>query len=797
MRPTPLYQRFTPAPLALAVAIAIALAAGHAPRAHAQSGAAAVAPLIGIKIPAQPLGPALNELARQANLQMAFPVSQVEGKRAPAVAGQLTVRQALDLLLAGSNLLATVEGKDVVVKPIGPIDRAEKVLDTGVNTLSTVTIQGKREFRVSKGATNLPMEVKDTPQTISTIEKERMRDFGVSNSNDALRMGTGINVEEWETNRTGYNARGFDVMLTQVDGMGMTNDWGLVEGQLDTFLFEKVELIRGANALLTGVGNASGTINYVRKRPTNKDGGEVQITGGSYGLKRLALDYNKVLTEDGKWAGRLVVAQEDKDSHLRALGDKRSSLYGVLEGQVGDNGVLTLGLTYQDAKQRSPMWGSLTLPYANGSVADFDVSASTSQDWTHWNKQSLNAFVEYAHTLSSDWEAKFSYNQTKGSGSTKLFYAYTANGYLNNDNTGLLGWPYRSESESQSDIVDGNLTGRFDAFGRQHDAVVGVSHSKLTSLTYSFAGATFPVMPAFPYAGNVYPEPTWGAKSVAADGQQNMTRLYTATRLALTDRLKGMLGINTVKLRRNGSAIYGGGTNLDNETTEKSSPYIGATYDVTPDTLVYASYSDIFQAQDQRDVKGAFLAPMKGVNAELGVKAEWLDRKLLTTVSVFSAEQKGLATIAGFDTTSQSNYYEPKDVTSRGFEIEATGRISADTQLTAGFTSLNLTGPDGKDIYEWVPRRTLKLSVDTRLPWVSNLRVGSALRWQSDVSKTGGVGQEAYAIADAFAAYELDKKTTLRMNINNLFDKKYLRTVQYGAIYGAPRTLMVSVDFKL
>ena len=67
-------------------------------------------------------------------------------------------------------------------------------------------------------------------------------------------------------------------MLTQVDGMGMTNDWGLVEGQLDTYLFEKIELIRGANGLLTGVGNASGTINFVRKRPTNKDGGEIQLT---------------------------------------------------------------------------------------------------------------------------------------------------------------------------------------------------------------------------------------------------------------------------------------------------------------------------------------------------------------------------------------------------------------------------------------------------------------------------------------------------------------------------------------
>lgn len=669
--------------------------------------------------------------------------------------------------------------------------------NTEAPELATVVIKTKRENRVSKGATNLPMEVKDTPQSISTIDKDTLRDFGATDSNDALRYGTGLTVDEWETNRTSYSARGFDVMLTQIDGLGMTNAWGIAESQLDTFLFEKIELIRGANGLLTGVGNASGTINYVRKRPTNKDGGEAQFTLGSHGQKRVALDYNKVLSKNGQWAGRLVVAQEDKDSYLRGLGNQRTAISGIVEGQVGDNGILALGLTYQDAQQRSPMWGSLTLPYADGSLAEFDVSASTSQDWARWNNRTQSAFVEYTHALSPDWEAKLTYNHAEGDDATKLFYAYTFTGFLNPDNTGLVGWPYRSESTSSSDILDVNLTGRFNAFGRQHDAVFGLSHSKQKSLTESYAGATFPVLPAFPYAGDVYAEPAWGAKSVASDGDQNITRLYAASRLQLTDKLKGIFGVNAITLKRDGTAIYGGGTNLDNETTQKASPYIGATYDLTSNALAYASYSDIFQAQDQRTVQGAFLKPMKGVNTEVGVKAEWLDRKLLTTFAVFSAEQKGLATEAGFDPVAQASYYEPRDVKTRGFEIEATGRIGADTKLTAGFTSMKLTGPDGNDIYEWTPRRTLKLLADTRVGALPKLRVGSGLRWQSAVSKMAGASQDAYVLVDAFAAYELTDKATLRLNVKNLLDKKYIRSVTYGAIYGAPRTAALTLEYKL
>ena len=668
---------------------------------------------------------------------------------------------------------------------------------TEVHDLPVVLIKNKRENRVSKGATNLPMEIKDTPQSISTIDQQTLRSFGATDSNDALRYGTGLTVDEWETGRTTFNARGFDVMLTQIDGLGMTNEWGITEGQLDTYLFDKIELIRGANGLLTGVGNASGTINYVRKRPTNTDGGEAMITFGSYGQKRVALDYNKVLTEDGKWAGRVVLAQEDKDSYLRALNNKRTVFSGIVEGEVGDNGILALGLTYQDAKQRSPMWGSLTLPYADGSLAEFDVSASTSQDWTRWDNRTQSAFVEYTHALSTDWEAKFTLNHAETQGATKLFYAYTATGYLNDDNTGLVGWPYRSDEQSSSDIVDTQLTGRFQAFGRQHDAVFGLSHSSQKSKTYAYAGATFPVLPAFPYAGDVYPEPTWGARSVSADGNQQLTRLYGAGRLQLTDRLKGIVGVNAIHLHRDGTAIYGGGVDLDDETTRKASPYIGATYDITPQALAYASYSDIFQAQDRRDVNNNYLQPMKGVNVEAGVKAEWLGGKLLTTFALFSAEQKGLATIAGFDTVAQRNYYEPKDVRAKGVEIEVAGRVGADTRITAGLTTMKLTGPDGGDIYEWVPRHTVKLQADTSVASWPQLRVGSGLRWQSDIAKTGGASQDAFTVVDAFASYGLSKDATLRLNVYNVFDKKYIRSVTYGAIYGAPRTASVTLEYKL
>jgi len=668
---------------------------------------------------------------------------------------------------------------------------------SAADNAQTVVVTTKRENRVSKGATGLEMAVKDTPQTISTIEAQDIKDFGATGSNEALRMGTGINVEQYETNRASYNSRGFDIQLTQLDGVGMANSWGTVVGQQDTFLFDKIELIRGANGLLTGVGNASGTINYVRKRPTNKDGGEIDLSGGSWNNYRGAIDYNKVLTDDGSWAARVIATHDDGDSYLRSLHNRKTNLYGVVDGQIGEHGVLTVGASYQDARQKSPMWGALTFARADGSQAEFDVSSSSSQDWTYWNTKTRTAFAEYTHDLGSGWEAKLTYNHQDTDQQTKIFYAYSLSGVLNADDTGLVGWPYRSHDITRSDMVDATLSGKFDAFGRKHELLLGVTRSRASTASDTYAVADDEIgqaLPAFPYGGDVYAEPEWGDATRASSGNQTLTRLYGVTRIAVTDSLKAIVGVNAVRLHREGSAIYGSGGNVTEPNSQKVSPYVGATYDVTRDTLAYVSYSDIFQNQDQSDVNGDVLAPVKGVNVETGVKSEWLDRKLLTTFALFQARERGLATYGGIDATGNYWYYA-EDIKSKGYEAEVTGRLSADTRLTLGFTHLALLGPDGHSTYTWVPRNTANFRFDTRAAALPALRLGVEGRWQSVVNY--GTHQGGYTVANGFAAWEFNPRTTVRLNVNNLLNKKYITGVEYGGFYGAPTNGTLSLEYKL
>src|SRR5262245_10963258 len=269
-----------------------------------------------------------------------------------------------------------------------------------------VLIIGVRDNRTSTGATGLSLDLKDTPQSISVVTSEMMDAYGTNNVNDALRLATGISVEAWETNRTNYEARGFEIKNTQIDGVGLPNNWGIMTGTMDSFGYDKIEVIRGANGLLTGVGNASGTINFVRKRPTNSAQGTLSLTGGSWDMKRIDGDYSTPLTEDGRWAGRAVVAYQDQDSYLRGLSDDRLYTYGIVDGQLGDRTTVALGYSYQSTHTDGNLWGALTLSNSDGTQAEFSRSASTTQDWTFWDTTNQNAFAELTFALSDRWSLK-------------------------------------------------------------------------------------------------------------------------------------------------------------------------------------------------------------------------------------------------------------------------------------------------------------------------------------------------------------------------------------------------------
>src|SRR5574343_213102 len=190
--------------------------------------------------------------------------------------------------------------------------------ETDVLTLSPVRVEegrgveeapsersGRYTVRRSRSATGLNLSLKDTPQSVSVLTRAEMNDFRLNSVNEALAASSGVMVEKVETDRTYYTARGFDITSFQVDGVGVPFAYGNVYGDLDTALYDRVEVVYGANGLTTGTGYPAATVNFVRKRPTPDFQASAGLKLGSWNSRRLDGDVSGALVESGRLRGRL------------------------------------------------------------------------------------------------------------------------------------------------------------------------------------------------------------------------------------------------------------------------------------------------------------------------------------------------------------------------------------------------------------------------------------------------------------------------------------------------------------
>jgi outer membrane receptor for ferric coprogen and ferric-rhodotorulic acid len=643
----------------------------------------------------------------------------------------------------------------------------------------------------SSAATKLDLTPRQTPQSISTISGAQLQDFKLSSVNDALKMAPGIQVQEVETDRTYYTARGFDITNFQYDGIGIPFVYGNVQGDLDTAMFERVEVIRGANGLMSGTGNPSATINFVRKRPTTTPQAHIDLTGGSWDKRRIDTDVSGPLTKSGNIRGRAVYAHEDKNSYLDRYSREKNIFHGVLEIDLSDSTLFTIGHTLQKSDANSPMWGALPLNYSNGSKTDYSRSTSTSSDWAYWDVQENRTFAELAHDLGNGWQAKAVLTHVKKEGDGSLFYVY---GEPDRDTgLGLFSFPSEYQDKNTQLIGDLQLSGAFGLGGREHDAVLGASwsRSELEDMSWYDSSTGTALPPLEEWNGNIG-EPLNDAGTNGSDFTDRMQSVYGAARWSLTDRLNLITGARVVDVESSGGN-YGA-----DKTTKYSSeivPYAGLVYDLTEQYSVYASYTEIFDPQTETDMSGSRLAPVEGVNYEAGIKGELFNDRVNVSLAVFRTEQDNLAEFV--EMVAGKNRYRAVDgITSEGYELEVSGELLPGLQATAGYTFVDITDADDRHTQTHSPKHLFKTATTYRVPGLEQLKVGASLNWQDDIHN-GIAEQDAYALVNLMASYDIDPNWSVSANLNNVTDEKYLTSLYWTqAYYGAPRNASMSVSWK-
>ncbi|MBB5884617.1 MULTISPECIES: TonB-dependent siderophore receptor [unclassified Xanthomonas] len=724
--------------------------------------------------------------------------------RSAAQAPYATARRALGLAIA-ALLLPTAAG--AAEAGAGSAD-ATVAGDREPTQLQKLDVVAQREdgYTVSPSATGtgLVLSPLETPQSVSSIGREQMDDFGLRNANDVLALATGINVEKIETDRTYYSARGFDVVNFQVDGLGLPFTNGGAEGDLDTAMYERVEVLRGANGLLSSTGNPSATINFVRKRPTEDLQGSAGVTVGSWDTRRLDADLSGKLNRSGSVRGRVVAAGQDGDSYLDRYALKKHSIYGIVEADLGDSTLLSVGASYQKNEPHGGMWGALPLYYSDGSATDYARSTSTSTEWSYWNSTDKRAFVELQQALGGGWQLKAALNYRKLDSDGNLFYAYGTPDRATG--LGLYSYPSRYVSHETQKYADLYASGPFVLGGREHELVAGVKWAGIdvsqvsTYADSSDTSAWFALPSLESWTGDIA-LPAFTTAPTGAEFDMIRRSAYATARWNLSDALKLITGVNHTRIESRGQN-YGVQHAYDDS---KTTPFVGAVYTFDPNYALYASYAEIFNPQTELDRNLQVLAPITGSNAELGIKGQWLQQRVNASFALFRAKQDNTAEADTYVGTLQT--YKPVDATSTGYEFDVAGRIGTQWQLNAGYTQLGIKGDDGRNVRTYVPRRTFKLATTYTVPQWEALKLGATLTWQDAIVRdqqavdTAGnaiyTRQGSYALLGLMAQYAITPRLNATLNVYNVTDRKYINSLYWAqGYYGAPRNTALSLTYR-
>lgn len=672
------------------------------------------------------------------------------------------------------------------------------------------TTEGTRSYTTKSmsTATGLNLSVRETPQAVSVVTRERLDDQNLLSITDVINNVTGVSGKAFDSSRVFFTARGFNITSLLIDGLPVNWDgaWNGGENLADMAMYDRVEVVRGATGLMNGVGSPSAAINMARKHATSEVfTGTATLGLGSWNDYRAEVDLSSPLTKDGRVRGRIVGSVQDKDTFRDFEHIRKSTVYAVVDADLTKDTFLSVGVSRQENKPKGITWGGLPMWFSDGTRAHWDSSKSGGADWTRWYSTQDTYFATLEQRFDNGWKAKLNYSHVESDADSRLLYISGTMDRLTGLGLGAFATGY--ETTRKQDDVGIEASGPFNLLGRKHEATVGFLHSKqdFDATDRAASGGGSGVGNFYEWDGS-YAEPTWGASSFYETSKVEQSAVYGAVRFSLADPLHLIVGARATNWKGEGIGRWVPVWKNDYKVV---TPYAGLVFDVTPEYSLFASYTDIFQPQTKVGRDGRYLEPMTGKTFEAGVKGELLRGKLNGSLSAFFTKQSNVGKDANISVPGGVGgvgqpAYDPVDTISKGYEAEISGQLAAGWDASIGWSQFRLKDLDGDNINPNHPRRMLKVFTKYRLPGELNkLTFGGGVNWESAsyTENTAGTDrwtQASFSLVSLMARYDFSEAVSAQLNVSNAFDKKYaIPNDTYKQLtYGEPRAVALTLKYR-
>lgn len=689
----------------------------------------------------------------------------------------------------------------------------------------TVTDTVDSDYVVPNATTGTKTDtpIMETPISVQVVPQLLLQDQQAYRLDKALNYVSGVTSTPYVSGGgTADNTviRGFSTGNTYSNGFRIEGGPSAT-GPIDTANVEQIEVMKGPAAILYGRVEPGGIVNLVRKEPLATPRYSIQQVAGSYKLWRTTLDATGPLAASASLSYRAIFAHEEADSFQDYRSNRHDFLSTAFRWDASRRTKVNVALEYKRAKD--PV--DYGIPVTDGDrPIDVPRNFSASEPGNRNDSNYTNAIVDWSHAFDNEWSVRQSFAWRNTSSTTRSTASdiwrinYLFGGPVENGPRVLDRYAAEGELKSRSFFTSLDFTGKFSTGILDHTLLLGADY-------YRFKQSPGP---AKAFVATFLDVDT-GIRTDLGEGltglliqdavyweEDEWFGYYVQDQIKLPGNLQLLAGLRRDHAKQRSASIdFLYGADFDNRSDDyRTTPRLGLLWRALPGLSLYGNYVENFGAPNTTNASSSLgqvpppLKPQTAKQKELGLKAEGLDGKLISTIALFEIAKQN---IAAPDPVNIGRTVLVGEVVHRGWEVDVTGEITSHWRvvLAASGISSKITkdaedasgaaiGNQGKHLFN-VPRLSGSAWATYRVAnWTMGGGVVARGRREGDIANSFHV--PGYAVMNLMLGYQSVARShviTAQLNLDNLFDRYYFSATtgsrNQGAYVGDPRTLTVSL----
>ncbi|HHP7231829.1 MAG TPA: TonB-dependent siderophore receptor [Xenococcaceae cyanobacterium] len=696
-----------------------------------------------------------------------------------------------EVIPSGQNLVLNVTPEAVATET--PDEKIE-VIATGEGEDNDYVVEE------ATTATRTDTPLKDIPQSIQVVPQQVIEDQQANRLEDVLRNVSGVSAgDSFGDSVERFVIRGFAQDTTLVNGF---RQGAFGQGLPSVERLERVEVLKGPASILYGNLEPGGVVNLVTKKPLSEPFAETTVELGNFGLFQTGFDFSDAVDSDKKLLYRLNANFEVSDGFRDFDQDTtRVSLTPTISWQIGENTDLLIDFNYLN--QANPFDRGIVA--IGDDVADIPFDRIFQQPDDEYELEQISASYQLEHRFSDRWKLRNSF---------RLVSADSSNFTLDSifiDDSGILERGFRRNDDlNENYSLQTNVVGEFNTGKVEHQLLFGVDFDRSTGVGRQGRLPDDPVFLIDIFTLEADPVPDIEPEDLTLFVRDENIRadligIYLQDQISVGKKVKFLVGGRLDIFDQ--ETIDFADDLTSEQSQERFSPRVGLVYQPIEPISLYASYSTSFNPDpfNSTTVTGEVLEPSTGTQYELGVKGEFLDGNLTTTLAFYQIDRENFATT---DPDNPDFSIAAGEVRSRGIELDIVGEILPGWNIIAAYAYTDAEITEDNDFpvgntLENVPENSASLWTTYQIQQgkLQGLGFGAGVFFvgdrQGDLDNTFTL--PSYVRTDAALFYRRDNWQA-NLNFQNLFDVDYIRsseTFREALRPGDPFTVIgsVSVEF--